>query len=96
MKKLLIIPIAAALVGAAGLAVASDDDKGKRLGVNVPREQWMSIAQVSEQLANQGYKVRKIEADDGVYEVDVTDRNGVRLEVYVHPATGALLGREDD
>ena len=96
MKKSMMIAAAlAALVGAAGLALASDDDdKAKRLGVDVPPEQRMSIAQVTEKLTGQGYEVRKIESDDGVYEAYVIDQSGARLEVYVHPATGEILRQE--
>lgn len=94
MRKMLILTVVAALVGGAGLALASDDDKAKRLGVDVPRDQWLSIAQVTERLAGQGYEVRKIEADDGVYEAYVIDQSGARLEVYLHPATGEVLRQE--
>lgn len=51
---------------------------------------------MAEKLASQGYKVHKIEADNGAYEVDMTDRNGVLMEVYVHPATGDVLPGYDD
>jgi uncharacterized membrane protein YkoI len=40
--------------------------------------------------------VREIETDDGAYEVDVVDKDGVRMELHVHPATGELLRGYDD
>ena len=44
-----------------------------------------------------GYKVIDIEIDDGAYEVELTDKNGVRVEGHVHPETGELLlGYDDD
>lgn len=64
--------------------------------LNVPRDQWLTPAQISEKLAGQGYKVTEIESDDGAYEVDLVDKNGVRVEAHVHPATGELLAGYDD
>lgn len=94
MNKLLIASALAALTLGTGLAIASDDDRAKRLGVEVPRAEWLSVAQITEKLAAQGYEVRKIEAEDGVYEVKAMDKNGARLEAYVHPATGEILRQE--
>lgn len=94
MKKLLISSTVAALALSAGLALASDDDNAKRLGIDVPRAEWLSAAQITEKLAAQGYEVRKIEAEDGVYEVKAIDKNGARLEAYVHPATGEIVRQE--
>jgi hypothetical protein len=76
-------------------ATAAFADPAQRL--NVPRDQWLSPAQISEKLANQGYKVTEIESDDGAYEVDLVDKNGTRVEGHVHPATGELLvGYDND
>ena len=75
-------------------AMASDDSNSNRL--HVPRDQWVSPSQMAEKLAAQGYKVHKIETDDGAYEVDMTDSNGVLMEVHVHPATGDVLPGYDD
>jgi hypothetical protein len=84
--------LAISLLGAAVPALADHHDR-----LNVPREQWLSPAQISEKLAAQGYKVTEIETDDGAYEVDLVDKNGTRIEGHVHPATGELLvGYEDD
>jgi hypothetical protein len=64
--------------------------------LNVPRDQWLSPAQISEKLGAQGFKVTEIETDDGAYEVDLVDKNGTRVEAHVHPATGELLVGYDD
>lgn len=95
MRNYLILPVLALAVAAATPAVAADDSfKSGRL--NVPRDQWLSPAQISEKLAGQGYKVTEIESDDGTYEVDLVDKNGTRIETHVHPATGELLVGYDD
>ena len=64
--------------------------------INVPANQWLSHSEVIEKLSAQGYTVREIEADDGVYEVEMTGKNGVRIESHVHPATGKILHGYDD
>ncbi len=95
MRNYVILPILALAVAAATPAAAVDDySKSGRL--NVPRDQWMTPAQVSEKLSTLGYKVTEIETDDGAYEVDLIDKNGMRTEAHVHPATGELLVGYDD
>lgn len=91
MKTFLIASVLAALAATSALA---DDGASNRL--NVPRDQWVSPSRIAEKLAAQGYKVHKIETDDGAYEVDMTDKNGVLIEAHVHPATGELLPGYDD
>ena len=85
------------LIAAMGLtlgASAAFADPVNRL--NVPRDQWMSPAQVTEKLSAQGYTVREIESDDGAYEVELTGKDGVRLETHIHPATGEIMNGYDD
>jgi len=95
MRKVLVVSaFALATATAAGFAAASDDS-GR---VNVPKERWLSIAQIAEKLAAQGYEIRRIEIDDGAYEVSAT-KDGKRVKAYLHPATGEILKqktRNDD
>jgi len=92
MHKALTISTIAALLFVAGPALA--DDHQNRL--NIPADKWLSASAVTQKLAAQGYKVTKIEADDGVYEFDAVDANGVRIEGHAHPATGEVLTGYDD
>jgi hypothetical protein len=94
MRKFLIIPAVALSLAAVQPAVALDDLFEQRL--NVPRDQWLSPQEITGKLVDKGYKVREIETDDGAYEVDMVDKNGVRMEVHVHPATGEILVGYDD
>jgi hypothetical protein len=91
MQKLAASIIAASLFA----ATAAYADPAQRL--NVPRDQWLSPAQITDKLVSQGYRVTEIESDDGAYEVDLVDKNGTRVEGHVHPATGELLiGYDND
>lgn len=74
------------LIAVPTLALADRDEKR----LNVPRDQWLAPSEIVDRLSSKGYKVSEIEADDGAYEVDVV-KNGTRMEMYVHPATGEIL-----
>jgi len=93
MRRFLIIPGFVLALAAASPILASSDD---RSGVSVPRDQWMSVSQISAKLEAMGYDIREIEIEDGVYEVEAVDKNGMRVEAYVHPATGEILKQEKD
>jgi|AACY02.2.fsa_nt_gi Uncharacterized conserved protein len=91
---------AAALAAAAGAAFASDgrgdrDDRRQPL-TDAPRAEWMSVGEVARRLESQGYVIREIDTERGAYEVEATDANGMRVEAYVHPVTGAILPDGDD
>lgn len=92
MKTLL--AASAAIMMTATAAWSVDDRYGNRL--NVPHSEWLGPSEMAEKLTSQGYKVHKIESDDGAYEVDATDKNGVYMEVHVHPTTGEILPGYDD
>lgn len=94
MNKTLAIALLA-LAAAPGLAMAGDDDGRNRWGIDAPRDQWMSLADVTAKLEAAGYTIREIEIDDGVYEVEGRDANGARIEADVHPVTGEILRRDD-
>jgi len=58
---------------------------------NVPRDQWMSDAAITEKAKEKGYDVRSIKAEDGCLEAYAMDKDGKRVEVYFHPGTGDVL-----
>jgi hypothetical protein len=91
MRNRLIAPAIALVMGAAVIVPALADTR-----IHVPRDQWMTHAQIIDKLTAAGYRVTEIETDDGVYEVDLVDKNGVRIDAHVHPATGEILVGYDD
>lgn len=91
MKKFLIPAVlVAGLLGAAGSAFASGD----KAQPNVPRDKWLTVTQITEKFTAQGYDVRQVKVEDGAYEVYAVAKDGKRIEVLVHPATGEILGDE--
>ncbi len=91
MKKFLIPAIlVAGLFGGAGLAIASEDEAQ----LNVPADKWLTVTQITEKFMAQGYDVRQVKVEKGAYEVYAVAKDGKRVEVLVHPATGEILGDE--
>ncbi|MEQ8589465.1 MAG: PepSY domain-containing protein [Roseitalea porphyridii] len=84
--------IAASMIAVLSPAAAMASDECP----NVPRDQWMSDAAITEKAKGMGYDVRSIEADDGCLEADAFDKDGKRVEVYFHPATGEVLEVSED
>jgi hypothetical protein len=77
---------------ATGTAWAADDWNRSNVGDG----QWLSPNEIADKLSAQGYKVTEIEADDGAYEVEMVNKDGVRIETHVNPVTGELLPGYDD
>jgi hypothetical protein len=91
MHKFLPVAVLAFTVAASGAALASDDDSG----FSASRDQWMTIPQVTEKLASQGYDVRQVRAEGGGYELYAVDKQGKRVEALVNPVTGEILRAEN-
>ncbi|MGJ8561760.1 MAG: PepSY domain-containing protein [Litorimonas sp.] len=79
-------------LGAAGVALADDDD------CRVPMADWQPREAVQAMAEAQGWTVRRIKTDDGCYEIKGRDATGREIEVKVDPATLAVvdLEYEDD
>jgi hypothetical protein len=93
MPRFLIAPaLALATLAAAGGALA--ESRSSR--VDVPRDQWMSVAQIAEHFAAQGYDVHSVETEKGHYEIEAVDKDGRRMEIDAHPVTGDILKQERD
>lgn len=60
-----------------------------------PGRGWISAARVTNMLAKRGYKVTKIEADDGHWEGDAM-RGRQKYEFHVDPRSGAVTKLERD
>lgn len=94
MRRILILPALALATVVAGVAAAAADSRTPR--VDVPRDQWMSVAQIAEHFAAQGYDVRSVETEKGRYEIEAVDKDGRRMEIDAHPVTGEILKQERD
>lgn len=94
-KTAVFAAIALALAVSAPTGASAGDDLFKAR-LNVPSDQWLSPSEIATKLGEKGYRVVEIVSDDGAYEVEMIDKNGVKIEAHVHPATGELLYGYDD
>jgi hypothetical protein len=107
LKKTLILTALVAALAVPALA-SDDDNRGHRERYQHERSehdgdhgrcaarpsgQWLSMDQVAQKLKEQGYTVLKVEASHGCYEVKATDSSGVRVEMYLDPATADVVTR---
>lgn len=90
MKKYLIATTLLLGLGAAGAALADDDD------CRVPMANWQPREAVQKMAEAQGWTVRRIKTDDGCYEIKGRDATGREIEVKVDPATLAVVEFEYD
>ncbi len=93
MRIILAILAAATLAAATGPALADSSDP--RCGPIEP-SQWMSIADISAKAEANGLTVRKIDRDNGCYDVKGIDAKGQRLEITMHPVSGEVIKTEID
>tara|TARA_R110000787_G_scaffold225126_1_gene333102 strand:+ start:435 stop:821 length:387 start_codon:yes stop_codon:yes gene_type:complete len=85
MKKYLIATTLLLGLGAAGIALADDND------CRVPMADWQPRGAVQQMAEAQGWTVRRIKTDDGCYEIKGRDASGREIEVKVDPATLAVV-----
>lgn len=55
------------------------------------RSAWISQEQITEQLNEEGWRVRRIAEDDGCWEVYGITPEGQRVEAHLHPVSGEVL-----
>lgn len=91
MRKIIAITAAGLLAASAVPALASSDDD---VSCRNTSGQQMSVQDITAKVTGMGYSVRKVERDDGCYEVKATDSSGARVELKLHPATGVIVKAE--
>lgn len=86
-----ILRILASLALAAGVVTPTlaNDDGGSCS--NAPRAQWMSGDAAKGKATELGYEVRRAEEEGGFYEIYAIDRSGGKVELQMHPVTGAVV-----
>lgn len=93
MKSLLLLLIPFASLAFISTAHAGDDHR--QCG-NVAIADWMSENDLRTKVGAMGIEVRKVEIDDGCYEVEGRNRDGRWLEIGFHPQTGEQVWIDGD
>ncbi len=90
MRKLIALAAAAAVLGTASLAEAGGLG---RPCTTAPQSQWLALDALQVKVEALGYKVRKGKLKKACGEFYATDKAGARVELFVDPTNGAIVGR---
>ncbi len=94
--KTVLFSLAIALgVSAALPAMAEDDDK-RASCAEVAKDKWMTEDAIKAKAQELGYTVANLKTEDGCYEVYATDKDGKKMEVFMHPGTGDVVYTKSD
>jgi hypothetical protein len=61
-----------------------------------PRAKWMPREAVRGKIEALGYQIRDFEVENACYAVEVHDKNGKELDLYVDPMTGKIVKIDED
>jgi len=90
MRKLALISLTAVMLGAAATAEAGSLG---RLCTTAPQTQWLSLEALQTKVEALGYKVQKAKLKNACGEIYALDKNGARVELFVDPTSGAIVGQ---
>ena len=89
MRIVTLLALLAATFGLTALAEAGGFGKAC---TSAPQTQWLSIGDLQSKVEAQGYKVQKAKLKNTCGELYATDKNGNRVELFVDPTNGAIIG----
>ncbi len=89
MRKIAILTVAAATLGA---ATAQAGSLGKPC-TSAPEAQWLPMTQLQAKVEAQGYTVQKAKLKNACGELYTLDKNGNRVELFVDPTNGQIIGQ---
>jgi len=90
MRKIAVFTIAVALLGATAIAQAGSLG---RPCTSAPQNQWLSMQELQSKVEVLGYKVQKAKLKAACGELYTIDKNGTRVELFVDPTNGAIVGQ---
>lgn len=87
MNKLMIIAASTLIMAAASPAFSANTD-----GVcGTVAGQWMSKDTAKKKAVEAGYDARRVTPENGCLEIYAIDKNGARVELYMHPVSGEIV-----
>jgi hypothetical protein len=90
MRKLALIFLTAVMLGAAATAEAGSLG---RPCTTAPQTEWLSLEVLQTKVEALGYKVQKAKLKNACGEIYALDKNGARLELFVDPTSGEIVGQ---
>lgn len=91
MRKLILLSSAAAILVTG--AVAAQAGSLGRPCTSAAQSQWLSIEALQSKVEAQGYKVQKAKLKNACGELYALDKNGGRVELFVDPTNGNIVGQ---
>lgn len=91
MRKLILLSSAAAIL-VTGVAAAQAGSLGRPC-TSAAQNQWLSIEALQSKVEAQGYKVQKAKLKNACGELYALDKNGGRVELFVDPTNGNIVGQ---
>jgi hypothetical protein len=58
------------------------------------REKWLAQAEVRERIKRLGYRIVDLEIENGCYAIEVRDKRGREIDLYVDPMTARIVREE--
>ena len=90
MRKIALFVAVAGILGAAGAAQAGSLG---RPCTAAPQSQWLPMQALEAKVEALGYKVQKSKLKAACGEIYTIDRNGARVELFVDPTNGNIIGQ---
>jgi hypothetical protein len=90
MRKIAIVTAAAALLGASAAAQAGSLG---RPCTSAPQSQWLRLEELQAKVEALGYKVQKAKLKNACGELYTIDKTGGRVELFVDPTSGQIVGQ---
>lgn len=91
-----ILTFAIALAFAVAVAMLLTPAHAGSLGwpcTSAPQSQWLSIETLQSKVETLGYKVQKAKLKSACGEIYALDKTGARVELFVDPTSGKIVGR---
>jgi len=90
MRNLTLLMTAASILG---IATAADAGSLGRPCTSAPQSQWLSMQALQAKVEALGYKVQKAKLKAACGELYTIDKTGNRVELFVDPANGEIVGK---
>jgi len=89
MRKLAIL---AAALAPLGIVAAAQATSLGRPCTSAPESQWLSLDALKAKVEAAGYRVQKAKLKAACGEIYTIDRNGNRVELFLDPTSGEIVG----
>jgi hypothetical protein len=91
LLKVSALAVAVAILG--GLASSAQASSLGRPCTSAPESQWLSMQDLQAKVEALGYKVQKAKLAKACGEFYTLDKNGNRVELFVDPTSGQIVGQ---